>query len=57
MINAAKHALVKRFLGSVLALMVLAILLASPARGGAVIPPRDLGELARMSEAVMKTTP
>ena len=29
------------------------LVLASPVRGSAVIPPRDLGELARMSEAVL----
>ena len=34
-------------------LLLLAGLVASPAQGSAIIPPRDLGELARVSEAVV----
>ena len=50
---ATQHAQSSRYLGWVLGMFLLAGLGASPARGGTIIPPRDLGELARLSEAVV----
>ena len=50
---ATKHARLSRYLGAVLAMVLLAGLGVGPAHGGTIIPPRHLGELAQLSEAVL----
>ena len=50
---ATQHARSRRYLGWVLGMLLLAGLGVGPARGGTIIPPRDLGELARISDAVL----